>query len=145
MARVMDVFKRLSYQAVGATRITVKEIFVGREAEIENGGRKVIAAEGVEIGVFRLDDAFYAWRNHCPHQGGPVCQGRLMKRVEERLDGERKSLGIHYVDGSLNMICPWHGYEFDVRTGRHAGYGAVRLIGYKVTLRDGDIYVAVPG
>jgi nitrite reductase/ring-hydroxylating ferredoxin subunit len=141
----MDVFQLLGYDTVSARGRTVKEILVGREADIENGGRKVIAADGVEIGVFRLDDMFYAWRNHCPHQGGPVCQGKLMKRVEERLDDERRSLGIHYVDGSLNVVCPWHGYEFDVRTGRHAGHAAVRLIGYKVTLRDGDVYVAIPG
>ena len=121
----------------------MKEIFVAKAAEIEDGGRKVIVADGAEIGVFRLDGAFYAWRNTCPHQGGPVCQGRLMKKVEERLDGERKSLGIHYVDDAINIVCPWHGYEFDVRTGRHAGLAAIRLAGYPVTLRDGEVYVVL--
>ena len=52
-----------------------------------------------------------------------------MRRVEERLDSERKSLGIHYIEGSLNVVCPWHGWEFDVRTGRHVGLGTVRLAG----------------
>src|SRR5688500_4416497 len=79
--------------------ILVKEIFVAPEAEIADGGRKVIVADAVEIGVFRLDGAYYAWRNECPHQGGPICQGRVMKGVEERLDGERRSLGIHYAEG----------------------------------------------
>ena len=46
-----------------------------------------------QIGVFHVDRTFYAWRNDCPHQGGPVCQGRLMKRVEERLDGVWYGLG----------------------------------------------------
>lgn len=123
----------------------MKEVFVAREADISEGRRKVIVADDIEIGVFRMDGAFYAWRNTCPHQGGPVCQGRLMQRVEERLDGERKSLGIHYVDGAHNIVCPWHGYEFDVRTGRHAGLAAIRLAGYPVTLRNGEIYVIVPG
>ena len=66
-----------------------------------------------------------------------------MKGVEERLDSERRSLGIHYVEGSLHVVCPWHGYEFDVRTGRHAGISSVRLASYPVKLRDGDIYVVV--
>jgi nitrite reductase/ring-hydroxylating ferredoxin subunit len=125
-----------------ATR--VKEVFVARETDIADGERKVIDIDGVEIGVFHVDRAFYAWRNDCPHQGGPVCQGRLMKRVEERLDKDRRSLGIHYVDDALNIVCPWHGYEFDVRTGRHAGLPSMRLAGCQVRLRDGEFYVVVP-
>jgi nitrite reductase/ring-hydroxylating ferredoxin subunit len=56
----------------------VKEIYVGREDDIAEGGRKVIAVEGDEIGVFKVGGTFYAWKNHCPHQGGPICQGRLI-------------------------------------------------------------------
>jgi nitrite reductase/ring-hydroxylating ferredoxin subunit len=41
------------------------------------------------------------------------------------------------------MVCPWHGYEFDVRSGRHAGISGLRLKGYPVSLRDGNIYVVV--
>ena len=121
----------------------MREVFVGEEAEITDGGRKVIVADEVEIGVFRLDGAYYAWRNDCPHQGGPVCQGRMIKGVEERLDGERRSLGIHYAEGVTNIVCPWHGFEFNLRTGRHAGIAAIRLKGYPVRLRDGDIYVVL--
>jgi nitrite reductase (NADH) small subunit len=123
----------------------MKEIYVGAEADIPEGGRKVIAAEGLEIGVFRIDGTFKAWRNECPHQGGPVCQGRIMKGVEERLDAERRSLGIHYKDGSLHVICPWHGYEFDIRTGRHTGLDRIRLASHPVTVRDGAVYVGVHG
>jgi len=123
----------------------MKEIFVAAEADIPEGGRKVIAAEGVEVGVFRIDGALKAWRNECPHQGGPVCQGRVMKGVEERLDDERRSLGIHYKDGSLHVICPWHGYEFDIRTGRHTGLDRIRLASHPVSVRDGAIYVGIHG
>lgn len=119
----------------------MKEVLVCREADIAEGSRKVVADDGVEIGVFRIDGMLVAWRNHCPHQGGPVCQGKTMKRVEERLDGERKSLGIHYVEGSLNVVCPWHGWEFDVRTGRHVGLGTLRLASVPVESRDGAIYI----
>ena len=122
----------------------MKELFVCNEGDIAEGARKVVAEDGVEIGVFRIDGAFVAWRNHCPHQGGPVCQGRTMKRVEERLTETKESLGIHYVEGSLNVVCPWHGYEFDVRTGRHVGHGALKLASVAVKSRDGAIYVVVP-
>ena len=119
----------------------MKEVYVAKEAEIAEGARKVIVSGDAEVGVFRIDGALVAWRNHCPHQGGPVCQGRLMKRVEERLDKEGHSLGIHYADKALNIICPWHGYEFDIRTGRHAGLDQVRLAGVKIKVREGAIYV----
>jgi hypothetical protein len=123
----------------------MKDVFVATEAEIPEGGRKVIVAEGIEIGVFRVDGTLKAWRNECPHQGGPVCQGRIMKSVEERLDEERRSLGIHYKEGTLNVICPWHGYEFCIRTGRHTGLDRIRLASHSVTVRDGAIYVGVHG
>jgi nitrite reductase (NADH) small subunit len=119
----------------------VREIFVAREAEMSDGERKIVIDDKVEIGVFRVDGAYYAWRNECPHQGGPVCQGKLMQGVEERLDAQRRSLGIHYRAGSLHIVCPWHGFEFDVRTGRHAGYAAMRLASYPVKVRDGEVYV----
>lgn len=121
------------------------DVFVGLDTEIPEGGRKVVVAEGIEIGVFRVDGSLRAWRNECPHQGGPVCQGRIMPGVEERLDGERKSLGIHYKEGSLVVVCPWHGYEFDLRTGAHAGLDRIRLAAHPVAVRNGEIFVTLRG
>jgi nitrite reductase/ring-hydroxylating ferredoxin subunit len=119
---------------------------VASESEIAEGGRMVVATGGVEIGVFRSNGAYHAWLNECPHQGGPVCQGVVVRKVEERLDGERKSSGIHYAgDGGQNIVCPWHGYEFDVRTGCHVGFASMKLRGYPVKVRDGAIYVVLPG
>lgn len=117
---------------------------MGAAADIPEGGRKVIVAdEDLEIGVFRVGGALYAWRNECPHQGGPICQGRVLKGVEERLDTEKRSLGIHYVDGVMNVVCPWHGFEFNLCTGSHAGIPGIRLEGFPVKQRDGDVYVVV--
>ena len=120
----------------------MREVYVAKDNEIAEGQRRVIAAGDAEVGVFRIDGELIAWRNHCPHQGGPVCQGRLLRRVEERLDGDKRSLGIHFADNALNIVCPWHGYEFDVRTGRHVGLALdpVRLAAVKSKVRDGAIY-----
>ena len=119
------------------------EVLVVRQADLLEAGRKVVSVDGVEIGLFQVGTDIYAWRNHCPHQGGPACQGKLMKGVEERLTEDKQSLGIHYKEDSLNIICPWHGYEFDVRTGRYDGAGGLRLKGYPVTVRDGGVYVTL--
>src|SRR5205085_1149417 len=75
----------------------MREIFVAREHEISDGERKIIIDDKVEIGVFRVDGAFYAWRNDCPHQGGPVCQGRLMQGTEAA------PLGIEPLLGALHQ------------------------------------------
>ena len=117
------------------------EVLVARQADLTEGGRKVVSVNGVEIGIFLVGADIFAWLNHCPHQGGPVCQGRLMKGVEERLDEDKKSLGIHYKDGSLNIICPWHGFEFDVRTGKYAGASTLKLKSVPVSVREGGVYV----
>ncbi len=121
----------------------MEAVFVARDSELADGERRVVSADGVEIGVFRIDGALYGWRNECPHAGGPVCQGRMIKGVEERLDDKRHSLGIHFVDGSCHVVCPWHGFEFDVKTGVHAGTASVRLKRHAVEVRDGAIYVVV--
>lgn len=123
----------------------MRQVRVAREEEIPEGGRKVVAIGEIEIGLFRVDGAILAYRNECPHQGGPVCQGRLMQGVEERLDAERRSLGIHYVAGSAHLVCPWHGWEFDLRSGRHCGHDATRLAAHPVTIQDGDVYVGIRG
>lgn len=123
----------------------MRQVRVAREEEIPEGGRKVVAIGEIEIGLFRVDGAILAYRNECPHQGGPVCQGRLMPGVEERLDAERRSLGIHYVAGSAHLVCPWHGWEFDLRSGRHCGHDAARLAAHPVMIQDGDVYVGIRG
>ena len=46
-------------------------------AEFRPGDRKIITVGGRSIGVFRVGDRFYGIRNRCPHQGGPLCQGRI--------------------------------------------------------------------
>ena len=116
---------------------------VARSTEVPEGGRLVLDVDGNEIGIFRINGKLYAYGNYCQHAGGPICQGKLFRRSEERLDEQKRSLGIHYKDGTLNVVCPWHGFEFDVRTGRHCGIDAISLDRHEVVVRDGDIHVVI--
>ena len=50
---------------------------VGRADEIPPGGRKIVRVAGRSIGVFNVNGQFYAIRNRCPHQGAPLCEGKL--------------------------------------------------------------------
>jgi nitrite reductase/ring-hydroxylating ferredoxin subunit len=85
---------------------------VAEVGEIAPGGHKLVTVSGREIGVYFVEGEYYALRHRCPHQGGPLCSGRLLRVVESALPGV-------YAQGPLRLLqCPWHGWEFDIRTGR---------------------------
>lgn len=120
------------------------EIAVGAIAEIADGDYRIFAIdEETEVGIFRIGDRVVAYENVCPHAGGPVCQGRIFNRVEELLTPDMKSLGLRY-STRRNIVCPWHGYEFDIETGCHPGDRSVQLTPLNVEVRDGQIYVTLP-
>jgi nitrite reductase/ring-hydroxylating ferredoxin subunit len=81
--------------------------------EIPPGGRKLVTVRGRQIAVFNLSGEFFGLFNRCPHQGGPMCEGVLTGLVESAAPGEYR-----YSRAGEIIRCPWHGWEFDVRTGR---------------------------
>lgn len=119
------------------------EYKVASVSDFEDGSKLLVSVGGTEIGIFRLGDAFYAWRNVCPHQGGPVCQGRIFKRVIENIDADRKLHGLLYDETVRHIVCPWHGAEFDIRTGRHAGTKRLALDPIEAVVRNGEIVLHV--
>jgi len=117
------------------------EYLAGRIADYANGDRRVLSCGDAEIGVFVVDGQFHAWHNRCSHLGGPVCQGRIVRRVIEPVDQQGRVRTLDFHESDVNIVCPWHGYEFDLRTGRHPGNPAARLRKVEIRLRDGDVYV----
>jgi len=86
---------------------------VAKVGEIPPGGRKVVEISGRSIGVFNIEGEFYALRNRCPHAGGPLCEGVLSGFVRSEMPGE-----YDYVRKGEILRCPWHQWEFDVKTGQ---------------------------
>ena len=121
----------------------VAELFVGKESEFEDRDRKIIAQGDLEIGVFHVNGDFYAYENNCVHQGGPVCQGKILNKVEEVLADDKTSKGLKFSESDVHIVCPWHGYEYNLMTGRHPGDRNVRLKPYEVKVSDGEVYVIV--
>ena len=119
------------------------ELFVGKENEFAERDRKIVAQGDLEIGVFRIDGKFYAWENNCSHQGGPVCQGKILAKVDEVIGADKTSHGLKFSEDNIHVICPWHGYEYNIKTGRHPGDKNVRLKSYPVKVTSGDVYVVV--
>ena len=118
------------------------ELFVARAVEIREGERRIVNAGCSSIGVIRAQGRLHAYLNHCPHQGGPVCEGLLIHRVEEDIAPDKTYRGMRYVD-EVHLVCPWHGWEFDIVTGRCAGDGGQALRHVPVIERDEAIYILV--
>jgi len=81
--------------------------------EIPPGQRKIVEIGGRSIGVFNIDGEFFALRNSCPHQGGALCEGYLTGFLQSDKPGE-----FNYIRRGEIVRCPWHGWEFDVKTGQ---------------------------
>jgi len=81
--------------------------------EFPSGTRKIVKVEGRNIGIFNIDGDFYALRNSCPHQGAPLClgpvRGMMTSQKPQEYNYER--------DGEI-LVCPWHRWEFDIKTGK---------------------------
>jgi nitrite reductase/ring-hydroxylating ferredoxin subunit len=86
---------------------------VAKTDEIPLGGRKIVEVAGRSSGVFNVGGEFFALLNYCPHEGGPLCEGVLSGLVRWRIPGE-----YTYVRRGEIIRCPWHQWEFDVRTGQ---------------------------
>lgn len=119
------------------------EVLVVAKDELSEFDVKIVEVGSVEIGVFRKGDRYYAYRNLCPHQGGPVCEGMRIPKVEIELDDEKKFLRHTFNTDEMHFVCPWHGWEFKLETGEAAADPRIRLRRYPVSERDGNIYVDV--
>jgi 3-phenylpropionate/trans-cinnamate dioxygenase ferredoxin subunit len=86
---------------------------VARADEIPPGKRKIVEVAGLSIGVFNVGGEYFALRNRCPHQGGPLCEGILWGLLEAAAPGE-----FSYSRKGEILTCGWHGWEFDIRTGQ---------------------------
>lgn len=116
--------------------------YVGHVDEIPERGRKVVRAGEHEIGVFRVNGALVAWHNSCAHRDGPVCQGRVFNRVREPVAADGTVRMLEYDAAAVHLVCPWHGYEYDLVTGEHPGNPRLRLRRATLSVVGSEIYVS---
>lgn len=101
--------------------------------EIPPGSRKIVEVVGRSIGVFNVDGRFYALRNRCPHQGGPLCLGPALPFLDSAGPGS-----FVVDDGRVLVQCPWHAWEFDLATGQSwFDPDGTRVRAYPVTIERG--------
>jgi nitrite reductase/ring-hydroxylating ferredoxin subunit len=110
-----------------------REFVVGRADEFSGSSPVILEVGGRSIGIYRVDGAFYAVQNVCPHALGPVCEGTVGGTF-------LPSAPTEWITGLEGRVirCPRHRWEFDVVTGESVlGVDRRRLVTFPVKL-DGD-------
>ncbi len=95
-------------------------VSVGRADGFGPGGH-FVKVEGRHVALFLLGDGFHAIDNLCLHHAGPLCEGTI--------------------DAEDEVTCPWHGWSYDIRTGRLAQDPALGVSRHEVRVVEGDVQI----
>ena len=94
---------------------------VATKAEVEPGLGKKVEVNGKEIALFNVGGNFCAIDDTCPHRGGPLSEGSMEDNV---------------------VTCPWHGWQYDVKTGACLTNPGVSQNKYEVKVEGNDILIS---
>ncbi|HXV58038.1 MAG TPA: Rieske 2Fe-2S domain-containing protein [Gaiellaceae bacterium] len=95
---------------------------VARVEDMSPGSARIVRAGDRELALYRCEDGFYATQGECLHLKGPLGRGRL--------------------EGCV-VTCPWHGWQYDVRTGENEFDRALALETFEVLVEDGEVKVVL--
>ena len=95
---------------------------VASKADIPAGTGKVVQANGKTLAVFNCEGEFYAIDNTCKHRGGPLAEGNL---------------------SGTSVSCPWHGWEYDVKTGACQMDPSITVQTFPVQVQGDDVLISV--
>src|SRR5690625_740392 len=114
--------------------------YVGTVEEVTENQPKIIEIDGVSIGVIYNNGDYHAIRNVCPHKHGPICEGTVRGTM---LPSNPKE--YEYGMEEQIIVCPWHGWEFDLETGKGLFGNDRKLKKYSLEINDDKIYDEVKG
>lgn len=89
--------------------------------DIAEGKAKTVKVDGKEVAVFHIGEEFFAISNICPHYGAQLCEGFVR---------------------NATVMCPWHGWQFDLKTGQGVNYPSQSVKTYAVKVEAGEIKIA---
>ena len=95
-------------------------------ADVPAGEAVIVrVGEGLKLAVFQLADGYWAIDNRCPHRGGQL------------------GAGGGYVYRGTTVVCPWHGYKVDVRTGRYLDHPQYRSRVFPLAVDGDEVVITV--
>ena len=112
----------ISQPFVSLADMADRYVTVARVDEVPPGSVRMVRAGDEEIALAHVDGEFYATQGRCLHLKGPLGEGRVDDHV---------------------LTCPWHGWQYDLRTGENEFDRAIRLQTYEVRVEDGNVQVAL--
>lgn len=95
---------------------------VAKISDIPKGSGQMLELDGLKIALFNVDGKICAISGVCPHRGGPLGDGHL--------EGSR-------------VTCPWHAWEFDVKTGECLTLPGDKQKTYPTKIKDGEVWIEV--
>ncbi|MBI1884294.1 MAG: Rieske (2Fe-2S) protein [Chlamydiae bacterium] len=98
-------------------------IKVAQKKDIPEGTGTALEVEGKSIALFNVEGSFYAIENTCKHRGGPLGEGSL--------EGKE-------------VICPWHGWQYNVTTGECTTSPSISQAKYNVKVEGEEVWVELP-
>ena len=112
---------------------------VGAVVEFEDGVPVGVEAGGRTLMIVREGERFFALRDRCAHQGAALSPGTVGATTLPCHPGEEVCLGTQNV-----VTCPWHGWEYDLTTGRSLTEpDRVRVASYSVSVRGDRVFVTL--
>lgn len=96
---------------------------VASVSDVPNGEGREFVVGGRIVALFHVDGQFFALDGICPHAGGPLARGKL--------------------NGCI-VTCPWHGWQFDVATGRHCLNSRLQHPSFSVTVEGDEVFAEIP-
>src|SRR5664280_3826432 len=73
----------------------------------------IVEVNNRSIGIFNVDGKYFGLANKCPHKGAEMCKGHVVGHLSSDGPGD-----FEYDTSRKYVMCPWHGWEFDVVTGQ---------------------------
>jgi nitrite reductase (NADH) small subunit len=111
---------------------------VGPVSEFPEKCMRIVDIGTRQIGVVRWGERVFAVNNRCAHQGGPLCQGILSGRLTATHPGD-----LMLDDGAPTLACPWHGWEFDLDSGRALLDPKLRVRTFAARTANGRVLVDI--
>ena len=93
-----------------------------KTTDLKSGEARVIECSGRTLALCNVEGRYYALDNTCLHRGGPIGEG--------------------FIDGET-VTCPWHGWQYDVRSGVNTMDESEVVARYEVKIEGGEVLVAV--
>lgn len=93
---------------------------VAKVGDMKVGDAHWVEISGSRIALFYTPEGYFALDAVCPHRGGPLVEGKI---------------------DAGQVVCPWHAWTFDLRTGACETTPSFRQAVYPVTVENGEIFV----